>query len=167
MITLSFITCENKIIWEGKQCVLYFTGSMFLIVNKSEGAQQWGTEQPWMTFSLSAEKGTLWLSACGWTTRRMTSTWGKLLILICILHSCIHLPGKMSDWQHVGMKMTGVGFKRQIEGGPESFQELRCRASVTMISVQHSFTELHAQNMSDPVQIFWFIKIFSSHMGPK
>ncbi|MEQ2226459.1 hypothetical protein ILYODFUR_027669, partial [Ilyodon furcidens] len=31
--------------------------------------------QAWMTFSHSVEKGTQWLSVCGWTTQRMTSTW--------------------------------------------------------------------------------------------
>ncbi|KAG7217228.1 hypothetical protein INR49_027772 [Caranx melampygus] len=31
----------------------------------------------WMTSSHSVGKATLWLSVCGWTTQRMTSTWGS------------------------------------------------------------------------------------------
>lgn len=45
---------------------------MILSLNQAEPAAY-----PWMTSSHSAERATLWLFVCGWTTRRMTSTWGK------------------------------------------------------------------------------------------
>lgn len=51
-----------------------FTDSMPLLLKETERTNSHSTTQAWMTSSHSVEKGTQWLSVCGWTTQRMTST---------------------------------------------------------------------------------------------
>ncbi|MEQ2292323.1 hypothetical protein AMECASPLE_022003, partial [Ameca splendens] len=59
------------LVWEEKEKELHKNPTETGGTNGQPGAQAW------MTFSHSVEKGTQWLSVCGWTTQRMTSTWGS------------------------------------------------------------------------------------------